>query len=222
RSSNSIKNGYIKLLSGFGTNLDDISQQLFSLTTNGGDEYCGEVIKEAVTKLNWTTEKADYKVIFIAGNEDFLQGKIQFTEACKLAKEKNIIVNTLYCGEKMQGIKEHWNLGGECGNGSYTNINQNAVMQDVETPFDNELLSLNQKLNNTYLAYGNMGKDKLVMQAAVDEQSYKTNTSAALKRAEVKADKNIYRNENWDLVDASLSDSNFYKKVDVKTLPATM
>ncbi len=222
RSSNPIEKGYIKLLSDFGSDLDAISQQLFSLITNGGDEYCGEVIKEAVTALKWTNEKDAYKVIFIAGNEDFLQGKIQFTEACKLAKEKNIIVNTLYCGDKMQGISEHWNLGGECGNGSYTNINQNAIMQDVVTPYDNELMSLNGSLNKTYLGYGGNGNKKMMAQAEVDVQSYSTNASAALKRAEVKADKNIYKNEDWDLVDASLKDSNFYKKVDVKTLPAPM
>ena len=222
RSSNPVEKGYIKLLSDFGSDLDAISQQLFSLTTNGGDEYCGEVIKEAVTTLKWTEEKDAYKVIFIAGNEDFLQGKIQFTEACKLAKEKNIIVNTLYCGDKMQGIAEHWNLGGECGNGSYTNINQNAIMQDVVTPYDNDLMSLNGSLNNTYLGYGSSGNAKMMAQAEVDVQSYSTNTSAALKRAEVKADKNIYKNEDWDLVDASLKDSNFYKKVDAKTLPAAM
>ncbi len=220
RNSNPEANGYIKLLSPFGSNLDDISQQLFSLTTNGGDEYCGQVIKEAVGNLKWSDDKEAYKVIFIAGNEDFLQGKIQFTEACKLAKEKNIFVNTVYCGDKMQGISEHWDMGGECGNGSYTSINQNAIMQDVVTPFDNELMSFNSKLNDTYLGYGDRGKDKMMAQAEVDVQSYSTNTSAALKRAEVKADKNIYKNEDWDLVDASLKDSNFYKKVDVKSLPA--
>lgn len=222
RSSNPIEKGYIKLLSDFGSNLDDISQQLFSLTTNGGDEYCGQVINEAVSTLKWTTEKDAYKVIFIAGNEDFLQGKIQFSDACKLAKEKNIIVNTVYCGDKMQGIREHWNLGGECGNGSYTNINQNAIMQDIATPYDDELMSLNGSLNKTYLGYGNKGNEKMMAQVSVDEQSYKNNASAALKRTEVKADKHIYKNEDWDLVDASLKDSNFYKKVDMKTLPVNM
>ena len=222
RSTNPEEKGYIKLLSDFGSNLDDISQQLFSLTTNGGEEYCGQVIKEAVSTLKWTTETDAYKVIFIAGNEDFLQGKIQFTEACKLAKEKNIIVNTLYCGDRMSGIQEHWNLGGECGNGSYTNINQNAVMQEIATPYDNELMSFNNNLNKTYLGYGDMGSDKMMVQAEVDQKSYSTNASAAIKRAAVKADKNVYKNEDWDLVDASLKDSNFYKKVDVKTLPAPM
>ncbi len=222
RSSNPEEKGYIKLLSDFGSNLDDISQQLFSLTTNGGDEYCGQVIKEAVSTLKWTEDKDAYKVIFIAGNEDFLQGKIQFTEACKLAKERNIIVNTVYCGDRMQGIQEHWNLGGECGNGSFTNINQNAVMQEIATPYDNELMSFNSNLNSTYLGYGDMGRDKMMAQAEVDEKSYSNNASAAIKRAEVKADKNIYKNDNWDLVDASAKDSNFYKKVDVKKLPASM
>jgi len=44
RDSNDPKNGYVKQLSGFTTDLDGLSQKLFSLTTNGGSEYCGQVI----------------------------------------------------------------------------------------------------------------------------------------------------------------------------------
>jgi hypothetical protein len=83
-------------------------------------------------------------------------------------------------------------------------------------------MSFNSNLNSTYLGYGDMGRDKMMAQAEVDEKSYSNNASAAIKRAEVKADKNIYKNDNWDLVDASAKDSNFYKKVDVKKLPASM
>lgn len=222
RSSNDVNKGYIKLLNNFGAGLDDVSQTLFSLTTNGGEEYCGEVITQAVSTLAWDADKNVYKVIFIAGNEDFLQGRIQFTEACTLAKEKNIIVNTIYCGDRLQGIKEHWNLGGECGNGSYTNINQNAVMQEIPTVYDDPIFTLNRKLNDTYLAYGANGSAKIMTQASVDEKSYHSNVSSALKRAEVKADKNLYKNDQWDLVDATIADSNFYKKVALDKLPAPM
>ena len=44
RSDNDAKAGYVKQISGFTTDLDQLSQKLFSLTTNGGDEYCGQVI----------------------------------------------------------------------------------------------------------------------------------------------------------------------------------
>jgi hypothetical protein len=56
--------------------------------------------------------------------------------ACTEAKNKGVIVNTIYCGDRLQGIKEHWNLLGECGNGSFTNINSDAKPEDIPTPYD--------------------------------------------------------------------------------------
>lgn len=41
--------GYIRQVLAFSSDLDEISKQLFSLTTNGGEEYCGHVIQ---TSLN--------------------------------------------------------------------------------------------------------------------------------------------------------------------------
>src|SRR5688572_20524951 len=111
---NDPKKGFVKQLSPFTTDLDGLSAQLFSLTTNGGDEYCGQVIYSSIDELKWDTSSLNYKVIFIAGNEDFLQGSIHYTKACQAARDKGIIVNTIYCGDKEQGIREHWNLAGEC------------------------------------------------------------------------------------------------------------
>jgi hypothetical protein len=56
--------------------LDKVSQQLFALKTNGGEEYCGAVIKSAIDQLDWSKDSADLKVIYIAGNEPFSQGPI--------------------------------------------------------------------------------------------------------------------------------------------------
>jgi len=154
RSNNDVKAGYVKQVSGFTTDLDKLSQQLFNLTTNGGDEYCGQVIYTSLKDLVWDSASTNYKVIFIAGNEDFLQGNLLYTKACNEAKKKGVIVNTIYCGDRMQGIREHWNLSAECGNGSFTNINQDAKIEDIPTPYDSTILALNDKLNGTYLTFG--------------------------------------------------------------------
>ncbi len=126
RDNNDPTKGYIKQISPFSTDLDGLSQNLFKLTTFGGSEYCGHVIHTSLDELKWDTSSLNYKVIFISGNEDFLQGNISYTVACEEAKKKGVIVNTIYCGDRMQGIREHWNLGAECGNGSFSNINSNA------------------------------------------------------------------------------------------------
>jgi von Willebrand factor type A domain len=222
RTSNNAAKGYVKQLSSFTQDLDSVSKMLFNLNTNGGDEYCGQVIYTSLDELQWSKATDEYKVIFIAGNEDFLQGNVTYTEACKKAKEKGVIVNTIYCGDRMRGIAEHWNLSGECGNGSFTNINSNAREREIPTPYDSALMVLNTKLNGTYIGYGSMGYANIQRQASLDELSLTTSKSAGLKRAEAKAMSNTYNNASWDLVDAMKADSSYFKKVDKATLPDSL
>ena len=185
RTNNNAKTGYVKQISGFTTDLDKLSQQLFNLTTNGGDEYCGQVIYTSLKDLSWDSTASNYKVIFIAGNEDFLQGNLPYIKACNEAKNKGVIVNTIYCGDKMQGIQEHWNLNAECGNGSYTNIDQDAKIEDIPTPYDSVIFALNDKLNGTYLRYGSQGTAGATAQVAADEMNYKLKIGRASCRERV-------------------------------------
>lgn len=222
RSNNNEAEGYVKQISAFTGNLDQLSKDLFSLSTNGGEEYCNTVVLTSLKNLKWDAAKETYKVIFIAGNEDYNQGKTTFTEACAKAREMGVIVNTIYCGGRQQGIQEHWNMGTECGNGSFTNINQDEKQEDIATPYDTILYSLNEKINNTFIAYGAFGMKSKNVQAEVDQLNYTANKSAAAKRVAVKGQKSIYKNDSWDMVDASEKDAEFYKKVEMKTLPDSL
>ncbi len=222
RTNNDAAKGYVKQLSPFTNDLDEVSKILFSLHTNGGEEYCGQVIYTSMNELKWDTSSLNYKVIFIAGNEDFLQGNIKYTEACTRANAKGIIVNTIYCGDRMQGIREHWNLAGECGNGSFTNINQDAREEDIPTPYDSSLIVLNGKLNSTYIGYGSVGFANTARQEEVDKLNYNLSASAGAKRTAAKAKSNVYSNSSWDLVDANKADSTYFSKVEMKTLPDSL
>jgi len=222
RDNNDLRKGYVKKITPFTSDLDDLSQKLFQLTTNGGEEYCGYVIHTSLNELNWDTASSNYKVIFISGNEDFLQGNISYTLACTEAKKKGVIVNTIYCGDRLQGIKEHWNLLGECGNGSFTNINSDAKPEDIPTPYDSTLITLNYKLNGTYLSYGYMGSSKKELQGAMDVANSNINSYAGVNRAVSKSSSKTYYNSSWDLVDAKAEDSKILEKVDLKTLPDSL
>lgn len=219
RPTNDARSGYVKQINYFTRDLDEVSRNLFKLTTNGGDEYCGHVMYTSLTSLEWDGNRDNYKVIFIAGNEDFLQGDVPFTKACTEAKKKGVTINTIYCGDRMQGIKEHWNLGSECGTGSFTNINQNAQVVDIPTPYDTVLFQLNIQLNGTYIGYGQSGRASASKQAEVDQLNYSNNKAAAAQRVAVKSKKQLYNNSSWDLVDASNEDAAVVDKVDVNTLP---
>lgn len=223
RSTNDVKAGYVKRINGFISDLDSLSQNLFSLKTNGGDEYCGQVIFTSLDELKWDASPESYKVIFIAGNEDFLQGSLHYTKACGEAKNKGVIVNTIYCGDKMQGIREHWNLVGECGNGSFTNINQNAKEEDIPTPYDSLIYALNDKLNRTYIAYGYAGGRSQQKQAEMDQANATMSKSAGIKRIKSKSNGAVYNNAQWDLVDAKDKGGDLaLEKIDKKELPDSL
>lgn len=222
RDNNDQLKGYVKQISPFTADLDKLSQDLFALTTNGGQEYCGQVIHTSLNELSWDTASSNYKVIFISGNEDFLQGNISYTIACNEAKKKGVIVNTIYCGDRLQGIREHWNLLGECGNGSFTNINSDAKPEDIPTPYDSTLITLNNKLNGTYIYYGETGRQKQAMQTTADANNAGINTYVGVNRIAAKSQKATYYNAGWDLIDAKDEDKKILDKVDFKTLPDSL
>jgi len=92
----SSREGYIQQVLNFSSDLDEISEKLFSLSTNGGEEYCGAVINTSLKQLEWGKNPDNLKMIFIAGNEPFTQGKLNYKDAVTNAKEKDIVVNTIF------------------------------------------------------------------------------------------------------------------------------
>ncbi|MDH3269013.1 MAG: VWA domain-containing protein [Ignavibacteria bacterium] len=193
--------GYVRLITPLTNDLDKISEELFKLKTNGGSEYCGTVISEAIKDLKWTKSTDEYKVIFIAGNEPFNQGNIDYKEACRKAIGKGIIINTIYCGSYDEGVQTNWKDGANLADGSYINIDQNQEVVHIATPFDDELVQLGQKLNETYIAYGYAGDELKKRQEDQDANAGSVAPSVMVERSITKGS-GQYKNESWDLVDA--------------------
>lgn len=146
--------GYIRQVVGLTDNLDKVSEALFGLTTRGGDEYCGKVIDEALTRLGWSEEPNAYKAIFIAGNEPFTQGDVDYRNACKRAIESGVVVNTIHCGNYQQGVSGKWKDGADLAEGKYLNIDQDRKVVHIKCPQDKIIIELNSELNKTYLWFG--------------------------------------------------------------------
>lgn len=213
--------GYIRLVSPLTGDLDLISEKLFSLTTNGGNEYCGHVISKSLKQLDWSASAADLKIIFIAGNEPFTQGEIPYRVACSLAKEKNVIVNTIYCGDFAEGMNTSWKSGADMTGGSYMSIEQNRKTVYIPTPYDDRIAAMNEELNNTYVYFGSQGSQKKEMQKAQDNNAEAYGASNKVERAVSKSSA-VYNNSSWDLVDASKNDEKVIERADAKDLPAEM
>lgn len=200
-SSLSLDNNYIRLQTALTTDLDLISEKLFGLTTNGGDEYCGAVIQKSMQELGWSTNPLDLKMIYIAGNEPFNQGTIAYNEVCKTAGSRSIFVNTIYCGNYDQGIREFWKDCATIAGGDYFNIDANKQVVHIDTPYDTQINSYNDSLNKTYYGYGSLGVSKKSNQLMQDMNAQSEAISVKTERAIVKS-KASYTNSSWDLIDA--------------------
>lgn len=222
--SNAEASGYVKMINEFTRELDQVSEGLFSLTTNGGSEYCGYAIKTAIENLQWSQSNKDIKAIFIAGNEAFTQGPVNYQTAIELANEKDISINTIHAGGHQEGINSGWQSGALLADGDYMSIDSNQQVVHVAAPQDAKIAELNLKLNETYVPYGRKGVNNYQRQMEQDQISSEISASLLAKRAKSKSS-SFYSNAKWDLVDAFINDEvneEELKKIDEKTLPESM
>jgi hypothetical protein len=203
----SSREGYIQQVLNFSADLDEISEKLFSLTTNGGEEYCGQVIHTSLKQLDWGKNPDHLKMIFIAGNEPFTQGKLNYKDAITNAIEKDVVINTIFCGNYDQGVQTDWKRGATLTGGEYMAIDHNRHVVHIDTPYDDLIIKLNSKLNTTYISYGSRGAMKREQQMVQDENAMELEEAVAVKRAVSKSSR-LYSNASWDLVDA-MDDTNF-------------
>jgi uncharacterized protein YdaT len=198
---NPSSDGHVRMLNGFTRELDAVSAGLFSLTTNGGSEYCGFAIETAVNDLQWSQSETDIKTIFIAGNESFAQGPVNYRAAARLAEKHGISINTIHAGGHEEGIKNQWRSGALLAGGDYMSIDANQQVVHIVAPQDDRIAELNARLNQTYLPYGESGAERAERQLEQDALSSDISVGLLAKRAKSKASA-FYNNSNWDLVDA--------------------
>ncbi len=214
--------GYIRMVLPLTSDLDLVSEKLWSLKTNGGSEYCGQVIHNAIAELAWTREKGAYRAIFIAGNEPFTQGSVDYRESCAAAVARGVIVNTIHCGPEADGREGQWDRGARLGEGRFMNIDQDRACVAIVAPQDDELVRLSGELNKTYIAYGDAGRDGLQRQQMQDAAATtQPGSGAAAERAVAKGSGN-YTNANWDLVDARRDNKVKLDDLDASALPQEM
>ncbi|QDT96554.1 VWA domain-containing protein [Gimesia aquarii] len=222
KSSLPASEGYMRQIMPLTENLDQLSEELFALKTNGGEEYCGHVIQAATNGLKWSDSDKSLKLIFIAGNEPFTQGKVDFKVACPAAIKKGITINTIFCGPEQTGIQTGWKEGALLADGSFLSINHGVQVVTPKTPYDRKLSELSRSINKTYLFYGSQKakNESSASQLSADGLAGQSSPASSADRAAFKGS-GRYR-VKADLIDAIAGKKVKLQELKQEELPAEL
>ncbi|MBA3465736.1 MAG: VWA domain-containing protein [Deltaproteobacteria bacterium] len=211
------KSGWIRQIKPFTTDLDSVSEALFSLSVGGGDEYVGKAVATAIRDLEWSTRDGDLKLLFIAGNEDFDMGPVSPKKAMTAAKEKGVNVTAILCGDN----DPTWSNGSKLASMGFFTIDQNQVVAHVDAPQDAEITRLGELLNATYIPFGAEGADGVARQLAQDGNAINSQPGSMVWRSMAKSSGN-YTNSTWDLGDRFRAGGVELEKIANADLPPAM
>lgn len=221
KSSLSPQQGYIRQLSPLTGDLDGLSETLFSLETNGGQEYCAWVIRSALDGLYWKERKGSLRLVFVAGNESFYQGPVDFDSVLARANKKGVLIHPIYCNNGNENDQLTWSQAARLARTELKIIDHNKVVIDPTSPYDEEIQQLGRKLNTTYIPYGDRRKRAEYSSRQEAQDTNSAAAGAATNRSVAKASP-AYSNAEWDLVDAEKDGRLEAGKLDDEKLPEEM
>lgn len=215
----SARGGFIRQVVPFTRDLDSLSEALFALRTNGGSEHAGQVIDRAVRDLSWSRKPGVYRAVFIAGNESFAQGPVDYRASIRRAKSAGVFVNTIFCGSHQRGVASSWRDGAVLAGGDYFAIDQDRVVLAMKTPQDAEIQRLGRELTDTYVPMGSYGKKAKARQnrAAVAVRGL-SSPGASIDRAVFMAKPQYEASADWDAVSQAAKG----ETVEEEALPAEL
>jgi len=159
------------------TDLDAMYSHLTSFVAAGGGdtpESVNQALHEAVTMFSWGDDPSTLRVIFLVGDApphmDY-DDDVHYPVSCKAALAKNIIINTVQCGN-IRETTPFWKEIAALGEGEYVAIAQSGGMRTIATPFDKEIGEISLELDGTVIPFGSreeqtsVGKNIIVARAA--------------------------------------------------------
>jgi hypothetical protein len=140
--------------------IQDLYAQLLELRARGGGDWpesVNEALHEGITKLSWTSGPEVSRIVFLVGDApphmDYQQD-MKYPQVLTLAKQKDIVVNAVQAGEARDTLRV-WREIAQMGDGQYIPIPQDGgKIVVIETPFDIEIIELQERLNGTVIPYG--------------------------------------------------------------------
>ena len=159
--------GFIQQLAPLTTDLDLVTVKLHALSTSGGREYAPEAILRAADELDWSKDDGVERIIVIAGNEGFDQGKITRETAMARTGELNISVVPIFCANRgaTGGALASWQTAAELANTDFSSINSDLRVVQFKSPYDDQIRRTSQALEENRIYGADYHKSEYTTQA---------------------------------------------------------
>jgi len=140
--------------------IQDIYANLLELKARGGGDWpesVNEALYVGVTKLDWTQGPEICRIMFLVGDApphmDYVQD-VKYQEVMRMARERDIVVNSVQAGGA-RDTERVWREIAQLGQGRYIPIPQDGGhLVVIETPYDTEIIELQNHINGTVIPYG--------------------------------------------------------------------
>jgi hypothetical protein len=150
------------------TDIQDLYANLLEFKARGGGDWpesVNEALDAAVNKLQWSKDDATRRIVFLVGDApphmDYKQDT-KYPETLAVAKQKNIVVNAVQAGGA-RDTERVWREIAQLGHGRYIPIPQDGgAVVIIETPYDQDIIILQEQVNRTVIPYGPRAQQKRV------------------------------------------------------------
>lgn len=142
------------------SDIHSVYAELIEFRAGGGGDHpesVNQALYEAVKQQNWSEEHDSLRMVFLVGDAPpkmNYQDDVKYMQTVKLAKQKDIIINTILAGGDRK-TKRVWQKIAQNANGAFSQIAQDGNVTIIATPFDEQIQKLNIELNGTIILYGN-------------------------------------------------------------------
>ena len=164
--------------------LDAIYENLMKFQAQGGGdgpESVNQGLAEAVNDMKWSGDKDTLKIIFLVGDYpphmDY-DNDVRYPETCKVAVKKDIIINTVQCGNH-GATTPVWKEIAHLSEGSFAAIEQEGGMAAIDSPVDGRIAELTREINDTVIAYGTVEQQAVARSKVAAADSAPAATTAA-------------------------------------------
>ena len=174
------------------TDIQDLYANLLELRARGGGDWpesVNEALHVAVTNLSWTQGSEICRIMFLVGDApphmDYAQD-VKYPEVLRMARERDIVVNAVQAGGA-RDTERVWREIAQMGHGRYIPIPQDGGhLVVIETPYDTEIIELQNNINGTVIPYGPRRQrgdvEQKTKQAAAAPKSVATDMAGYMSR----------------------------------------